>query len=303
MNRFPLFKISFNNKSSLILGTNHFCPLYTINNNIKDLILNKKNIIVENNILQNKCKEPLKKYNPLENFNKLNYFGININENQHIRKNILNQNIIKFADCKILNNILSKINHENFLNTFVNHKIEDFNSDFVSEIILITFFENGLDNKLMSYYSFKKVKIYGLDNINDNKYLEAVKLLRKENKKKIIKLIYKYTFYKHKDFENYINDFYSNLWKDYLKCDFNILKEKFNMEKIPNDNYLLGERNDIWLPKIINYHNQLEDSLFVFGYGHLCGEYDLFKKLKYKIGYFNLEIYDINKNNFVNYDI
>ena len=275
----PLFRISFNNKSSLVFGTNHWCKLGLLDNKIKNIILNKKNIICENNIIKFINKEPLKIYKPIENFNNSLYLNIPINKN-HMR-NHFDINIIKYINCELLTRVLNKILHENYLYFY---KYDDLNLNFLSEIIISMLYANGLDNQILNYYKSNNKKTYGLDDIHDEEFIQNIEEYYKILKKSIKKSIY----------------FSFEYYKDYIQKDFTFLKENFDLKykNIFNPEYILNKRNDIWLEKIINYHNKLEDPIFVIGYGHLMGQYDLLKKLSDKVKDIKIEIYDRNNHKF-----
>lgn len=110
--------------------------------------------------------------------------------------------------------------------------------------------------------------------------------------------MYLYKIY-NKPFGLYLDDIAKTTYEDYLNKDYNeLIKDNLELE---NDHYILGKRNDIWIPKIIKYHNSLDDPLFVVGYGHLFGKYDLFKKIKNIEKVIHVEIF--KNNNFVPYKI
>jgi len=289
MNRFPLFKLNFNNKTSYLLGTNHWCSLIKLDENVRNIIINQKNLIVESNIPFYTNKIPLSYESAINNFKyNIEYYPIHIKKN-HIRSSF-NLNIMKHIDSysfhEIINNLVSNT-------PFIINQASDLNSKFISSILVKMFYLNGVDHQLVSLYRKNDKKIFHLDNTDDPEYIEKTSLLLEKLEKSIRMNLYIYLITKKfKHFDDYWHDLIRDTSFDYLYKDYFELIQSHKEGE--SDDFILGKRNDIWVPKIIKHHEQLESPLFMVGYGHLCGKYNLFDKIKNNqyVKDFQIEIFD-----------
>lgn len=165
MQRFPLFRLNFNGKTSYLLGTNHWCPLVKLEK-IHNIILNKKTLIVEMKPHFYINSNPLKLWDPIKNFSSIKNYQIDIKK-ENFRK-IYNPNIVKIINSPQLNILLDNIIYENLFLRFW-YKSHDFNTKFILKLITLMFYMNGVDHQLISYYRLKNKKILELDN-SDEEY-------------------------------------------------------------------------------------------------------------------------------------
>ena len=293
MHRFPLFRLNFSNKTSYLLGTNHWCPLIKLSP-IHDFILNKKKLIVESKPHDYINLSPINYSDAIQNFRKINNYPFKIQDN-HMRK-FYEINIVKNISSYNFNKILDEMCNKQFYPRIIR---TDLNSKFISELLVIMFYLNGVDHQLISYYTNKKQKVYSLD-LDDDEIKKYKKLAYENMCKHIRLLLYPGILLKNKiSFEYYWQHILKNIIQGYLDKDYFelILDYKGNHD----DNIIIGKRNNIWIPKIIQYHKTLDDPIFVVGYGHLFGEYDLFKKLKNKEKDLKVQIYDLKYKVFYDY--
>ena len=290
----PFFRLHLGNKTSYLLGTNHWYPNFP--DQIKNIILNQQNLISEIGFPKLSLKHNSSYYfewnSPLFNYkyaDSRSFFNIE----KHLRY-FYNPNIVDMINSNELNTILSKQLE------CITTNINDVNSRFVIRLVINMLYFNGLDHKLMNYYKINNKKLYRLDP-DDKEYNDIITLYFEEFEKKFKKILYMYVIERkiiNKQFGEYLKDIVNLNTKDYFTKDFNYLKQEINST---NNEYIIGKRNDIWVPKIIKYHNELDKPLFMVGYGHLYGEYDLFKKLKNKESSLNLEIYNLDRYGFEKY--
>lgn len=290
----PFFRLHLGNKTSYLLGTNHWYPNFP--HQIKNIILNQQNLISEIGfpklILKHNSSYYFEWNSPLFNYKYANSNQF-FNKEKHIRK-FYNPNIVDMICSYELNTILQKQIEGYHIN------IKDVNSRFVIRMVISMLYFNGLDFKLMNYYKINNKKLYRLDP-DDKEYNDNIKLYFEEFEKKFKKILYFYVFQRkltNKEFGEYLKDIVNLNTEEYFTKDFNYLKQDITST---NNEYIIGKRNDIWVPKIIKYHNELENPLFIVGYGHLYGEYDLFKKLKNKESSLKVEIYNLDKFEFEKY--
>ena len=104
----PFFRLNFNNKTSYLLGTNHFYPYFP--DQIKTRILCQKNLVCESGIPKIILSKNTNVYydynNPVDNFKYTNS-KIIINKDTDLRK-FYNLNIVKLIGSYDLNYIISK---------------------------------------------------------------------------------------------------------------------------------------------------------------------------------------------------
>jgi hypothetical protein len=292
----PFFRLNYSNKCSYLLGTNHWYP--NIPNEIYTQLINCKNLVSESSYDKSLSfdKSNITTYihnnSPLQN---LKYFNLPIwfDSYEHVRNH---------KDITILHTINS-----NNLNKLISNQLtgsfftqNDINTKFIALLSMKMLYLNGLDHKLMNYYFSNDRNIYGLDIINDEYkreikgYFEDIIQYISNN---LIQFAYEDRWYYKYDFNNFLTAMSNKSSLDYFKLDFDIVRKELNDCK--NEKFIYEKRNNEWLPKIIDFHNTLEDPLFIVGYGHLYGKFDLLKKLKERS--FNIEIYNTKENNFSKY--
>jgi hypothetical protein len=289
----PFFRLNYSNKYSYLLGTNHWYP--TIPNAIYNQLINCKNLVSESgydksiNFDHKNILTYINQNEPLKNFK---YFQppIWFDPYEHVRKHKETQ-ILSSIKSNDLTNIMS----DQLFGSFFT--LNDINTKFISLLTMKMLYLNGLDHKLMNYYFAKNRNIYGLDVIDDEYkrelkgYFEDMIQYISNN---LIQFAYEDRWYYKYDFNNFLISMSNRSSSDYFKVDFDIVRKEPN--NCINEKFIYEKRNNNWIPKIINYHNMLENPLFLVGYGHLYGKHDLLKKLKEKD--FEIEIYDISNNRF-----
>lgn len=303
----PLFRLKKDGRTSHLFGSCHVVPIYdlTLNNSlfklnhkkedtiIIDFLKNRQTLITEpGNIF--KLSNTSTKEEILNNA--IKYSDI-INEPNFYKRFVKlyqNSNNDKLYNSKLfsLTGLLKKDKiYEaltEIINSKPNKKISNIGLLNVARGLRATLYVYGIDYHLIHHYTINNREIYGLDPFvttkmtkNLNKYISYSDnaafilsfILSKLSKKNIV---------------------------DELQNIYNVddyLYKSWNQEKFITDKIIVDERNIQWMPYILQYHNELDDPLFVVGAGHLNGPNGLIKLLKDK--QFEIEIFNIPKRDFI----
>lgn len=285
--KYPFYEITGGNKKCFLFGSVHVNPIHSVPQDIRNIMLSCSDLIVEN-------------YSDENNFDiekiitNYNFYNCNTT-NMLLMLNCLNKTKIKPVKL-IKNNLLFNSKSTFFSNDFLDQldKTKFFNEilkissyDVKTHVLILTYiqsmYEFGIDSMVINNYILNNKNIFTLDkykkevtdnnNSDINPYycvdFEKFMLLFITSKINaeflIVATIYKIVYGK-----NWIHRF------DLLFNDrkYNITRQK--------KTYIVHGRNNLWLPRIDEYINNLDCPLIVCGAAHVPDLIDNMSS-KYKI--------------------
>lgn len=284
---YPFYEITKGTKKCFLFGSIHVNPIHSVPEDIRNIMVSCSDLIVENYSGENNfdIEKIVSDYN-FDNCNRTNML---------LMLNCLNKTKIEPGKL-IKNNLLFNSKSTFFSNDFLNQldKTKFFNEllkisshDVKTHVLILTYIQSmykfGIDHMVMNNYILNNKNIFTLDkykkgvtdnnstNINPYYCADFEKIMYRlittniDAQFLIIATIYKIVYG-----ENWIHRF-DLLFKDYKH---NITRQK--------KTYTVHGRNNLWLPRIDEYINNLDCPLIVCGAAHVPDLIDNMSS-KYKI--------------------
>lgn len=285
--KYPFYEITKGNKKCFLFGSIHVNPIHSVPEDIRNIMVSCSDLIVEN--YSNKNNFDIEKIVTNYNFYNCNTTNMllmlncmnnkKIEPGKLIKKNLLFNSKSSFFS----NDFLDQLDKTKFFNEILKISSYDVKTHVLISIYIQSMYEFGIDHMVINNYILNNKNIFTLDkhkkgiidinNTNTNPYywVDFENFMLHFITKKInAEFLIVATIYKIVYGENWIHNF-DLLFKD---CEYNITKQK--------KTHIVHGRNNLWLPRIDEYINNLDCPLIVCGAAHVP---DLINNMssKYKI--------------------